>query len=99
MGVVIYISFTTDAAAHTNSLLQQVLSFLCNKDFARERDNKEQTKQQRQFYPTQLGMATVASGLAPDEALIVFEEFRKARKAFVLENELHIIYLVRIVTY
>ena len=40
-------------------------------------------------------MATVASALSPDEALVVFLELRKARKCFVLENELHIIYLVR----
>lgn len=44
--------------------------------------------------PTQLGVATVASSLSPDEALVLFEELRKARKNFVLENELHIIYLV-----
>ena len=39
-------------------------------------------------------MATVASALSPDEALVVFPELRKARRSFVLENELHIIYLV-----
>ena len=32
--------------------------------------------------------------LAPEEALVVFAELRKARRNFVLENELHIIYLV-----
>ena len=47
------------------------------------------------FYATQLGVATVASSLSPDEALVVFSELQKARRAFVLQNELHIIYLVR----
>ena len=47
-----------------------------------------------QYFATQLGVATVASALSPDEALVVFSELRKARKCFVLENELHIIYLV-----
>ena len=47
------------------------------------------------FFATQLGMATVASSLSPDEALMVFSELQKARRAFVLQNELHIIYQVR----
>lgn len=46
------------------------------------------------FYPTQLGAATIASALSPDEALVVFRELRKARRNFVLENELHTLYLV-----
>ena len=44
--------------------------------------------------PTQLGMATLASALSPGEALAVFAELQKARKCFVLENELHILYQV-----
>jgi len=43
---------------------------------------------------TQLGSAVVASGLSPDEGLSVFAELQKARRCFVLENELHTIYLV-----
>lgn len=48
------------------------------------------------YTPTQLGSAVVASGLSPDEGLTVFTELQKARKCFVLENELHTVYLVRI---
>lgn len=48
------------------------------------------------YAPTQLGSAVVASGLSPDEGLTVFTELQKARKCFVLENELHTVYLVRI---
>ena len=36
----------------------------------------------------------LASSLGPDEGLKVFAELQKARQCFVLENELHIIYLV-----
>jgi len=43
---------------------------------------------------TQLGSAVVASALSPDEGLSVFAELQKARRCFVLENELHTIYLV-----
>ena len=49
----------------------------------------------REYHATQLGSATVASALSPEEALVVFAELRKARHSFVLESELHIIYLVR----
>ena len=48
-----------------------------------------------EYHATQLGAATVASALSPEEALVVFAEMRKARRNFVLESELHIIYLVR----
>lgn len=46
------------------------------------------------FCPTQLGSAVLASSLSPHEGLVVFVELQKARQCFVLENELHIIYLV-----
>ncbi len=46
------------------------------------------------YVATQLGLACLASSLSPDEGLKVFEELQKARKCFVLENELHIIYQV-----
>ena len=48
--------------------------------------------------PTQLGSAVLASALGPDEGLTVFADLRKARQCFVLENELHVIYLVFIGT-
>ena len=43
---------------------------------------------------SQLGKATMHSALAPEEALVIFEELRKARKNFVLDNELHLVYSV-----
>ena len=46
------------------------------------------------LYSTQLGIATVASGLGPDDSLVVFRELQAAQRGFVLENELHIIYQV-----
>ncbi|KAK2169547.1 hypothetical protein LSH36_9g16021 [Paralvinella palmiformis] len=47
-----------------------------------------------QYTATNLGSAVLASSLAPDEGLAVFTELQKARRCFVLENDLHIIYLV-----
>ena len=49
---------------------------------------------EQRFAPTQLGAAVLASSLSPDEGLTVFAELQKARQCFVLENELHIVYLV-----
>jgi DNA polymerase theta len=46
------------------------------------------------YVATQLGLACLSSSLSPDEGLTVFTELQKARKCFVLENELHIIYQV-----
>ena len=54
------------------------------------KSSQENTK----YIPTQLGLGCLASSLSPDEALTVFTELQKARKCFVLENELHIIYQV-----
>jgi len=49
-----------------------------------------------QYTATNLGSAVLASSLAPDEGLAVFTELQKARRCFVLENDLHIIYLVSV---
>ncbi|XP_059178781.1 DNA polymerase theta-like [Physella acuta] len=46
------------------------------------------------FFPTQLGSAIFASSFSPDEGLLIFAELNKARKAFVLDSDLHIVYLV-----
>ncbi len=91
----------------TDTLLQSTIDFLLKNDFINVRRGKAPNSDAQsnvppppssgeggQYLATQLGMATVASALSPDEALVVFSELRKARRSFVLENELHIIYLV-----
>ncbi|XP_038157565.1 DNA polymerase theta isoform X1 [Cyprinodon tularosa] len=49
-----------------------------------------------QYCPTQLGSATLSSSLSPPEALGIFADLQRAMKGFVLENNLHILYLVQI---
>ena len=94
----------------TKTLLQSTIDFLLKNDFINIRQGKAPNSEAQSngppppsssssvgsgdYFATQLGMATVASALSPDEALVVFSELRKARRSFVLENELHIIYLV-----
>uniref|UniRef100_H3DKC6 DNA polymerase theta n=1 Tax=Tetraodon nigroviridis TaxID=99883 RepID=H3DKC6_TETNG len=46
------------------------------------------------YCPTQLGAATLSSSLSPPESLAVFADLQRAMKGFVLENDLHILYLI-----
>ncbi len=55
--------------------------------------NKETEKSVR-YVATQLGLACLSSSLSPDEGLHVFCELQRARREFVLENDLHIIYQI-----
>ena len=79
--------------------VSEALEFLLKNDFISSRHRLGSSDQvdkggEQELFATQLGLATVASALSPEEALVVFRELRKARRNFVLENELHIIYLV-----
>ncbi|XP_078375483.1 DNA polymerase theta-like isoform X1 [Oculina patagonica] len=96
-------------ANDTDAVIKKTVKFLVENEFVRlqkcddkkTNENKEnngeaeevQADEQR-YVPTQLGVATLSSALSPDEALVVFAEVQKARKCFVLESELHIIYQV-----
>ncbi|KAM9770177.1 DNA polymerase theta [Menidia menidia] len=46
------------------------------------------------YCPTQLGAATLSSSLSPPEALGIFADLQRAMKGFVLENDLHVLYLI-----
>ena len=93
-------------SGRTRALLLAAVKFLEENEFVCRRDKVAGVQCQEQqgvagegmveCYATQLGLATVASALSPDEALVVFAELCKARKNFVLENELHLVYLVGI---
>ena len=43
---------------------------------------------------TCLGKACLAASIPPREGLFLFEELQRARKCFVLDTELHVVYLV-----
>lgn len=43
---------------------------------------------------TCLGKACLSASIPPREGLFLFEELQRARKCFVLDTELHVIYLV-----
>ncbi|CAL9700274.1 unnamed protein product [Knipowitschia caucasica] len=53
-----------------------------------------QKEEEERYCPTQLGSATLSSSLSPPEALGIFADLQRAMKGFVLENDLHILYLI-----
>ena len=95
-----------DLSCSVTTLTQETLAYLSENEFIASRNGKTrfqssqlqaskvETNEDGDLYATQLGLATVASALSPSEALVVFAELVRARKAFVLENELHLVYLV-----
>jgi len=74
-------------------MIKERLKYLKENEFIKLHtvDGKED-----EYMPTQLGSACLTSSLSPDEGIIVFKELQKARKCFVLENDLHVIYQVKI---
>lgn len=45
------------------------------------------------FSPTRLGKAIVASSIDPDDGVFVHEELKRALRAFVMDGEMHILYV------
>ncbi|XP_037692415.1 DNA polymerase theta isoform X2 [Choloepus didactylus] len=46
------------------------------------------------YHPTHLGTATLSASLSPTDTLDIFADLQRAMKSFVLENDLHMVYLV-----
>ncbi|KAL5009648.1 hypothetical protein ScPMuIL_011953 [Solemya velum] len=98
--VIAYVSCTMLAASaatdskKTAALIQTCLQFLQDNEFVTVPTTKPGEETTARLTPTQLGAAVLASALSPDEGLLVFAELSKARRCFVLESELHVIYLV-----
>ena len=49
---------------------------------------------EERWIATLLGKACLAASIPPSDGLFLFEELQKARRCFVLDTELHVIYLV-----
>ncbi|KAG5989316.1 hypothetical protein E4U54_004358, partial [Claviceps lovelessii] len=45
------------------------------------------------FSPTRLGKAIVASAIDPDDGVFIHDEMKKALRAFVMDGEMHILYV------
>ncbi|XP_044743905.1 DNA polymerase theta-like [Chrysoperla carnea] len=71
--------------------IEETVHFLLRNEFIRLQ--KSETNQM-QYVATSLAKACLSSAMPPEEGLTLFAELEKARQCFVLESELHIIYLV-----
>ncbi|XP_037047750.1 DNA polymerase theta isoform X2 [Bradysia coprophila] len=68
------------------------MSHLLRKEFIQLQRND--STNETNFIATRLGRACLASSLPPDDALDLRKELQKSRESFVVETELHAIYLV-----
>ncbi|KAG7210234.1 hypothetical protein KM043_011783 [Ampulex compressa] len=69
---------------------KDAVQFLVDNEFVLLRTIEQEEK----WIATALGKACLAASIPPREGLILFEELQRARKCFVLDTELHVIYLV-----
>lgn len=72
--------------------INDALDFLVEYEFVRLQRNEE--RETAVYVATRLGAACLASSMPPTDGLILFAELQKSRRSFVLESELHAVYLV-----
>lgn len=76
---------TTDPIAHC-------ITFLIRYEFIRIQRNDETNEVL--YVATRLGLACLAASMPPADGFLLFSELQKSRQNFVLESELHAVYLV-----
>lgn len=72
--------------------ISNCIHFLLKFEFIRKISNEETGE--TQFVSTRLGNACLASSMPPGDGFLLFSELQKSRQNFVLESELHAVYLV-----
>ncbi|XP_047903549.2 DNA polymerase theta isoform X1 [Anser cygnoides] len=73
--------------------IEACVAWLLENEFIQVLDSGNDEKA-KVYHPTHLGSATLSSSLSPTEAMEIFADLQRAMKSFVLENDLHIVYLV-----
>ncbi|KAM6099160.1 DNA polymerase theta isoform 1-T1 [Theristicus caerulescens] len=73
--------------------IEACVAWLLENEFIQVLDSGDDAKA-KVYHPTHLGSATLSSSLSPTEAMEIFADLQRAMKSFVLENDLHIVYLV-----
>ncbi|XP_053912171.1 DNA polymerase theta [Cuculus canorus] len=73
--------------------IEACVAWLLENEFIQVLDSGNDLKA-KVYHPTHLGSATLSSSLSPTEAMEIFADLQRAMKSFVLENDLHIVYLV-----
>ncbi|XP_072765090.1 DNA polymerase theta isoform X2 [Anoplolepis gracilipes] len=82
------LSFNKESDIQTFS--NEAMKFLLDNEFLL----LQTTERESRWIATPLGKACLAASIPPREGLFLFEELQKARRCFVLDTELHVIYLV-----
>lgn len=73
-------------------LIGKCMRYLEHYEFIRLQFDEEM--QELKFVSTRLGYACLASSMPPSDGFFLFSELQKARQNFVIETELHAVYLV-----
>lgn len=80
------------AAEDDRDPIATCLRFLLRYEFVRLQS--DDTGGDAHFVATRLGMACLASSMPPGDGFLLFSELQRSRQSFVLESELHAVYLV-----
>ncbi|CAL1266804.1 unnamed protein product [Larinioides sclopetarius] len=79
---------------NVESSIEKCIEYLVDNDIIFKNEEPAKDSSEITYKPTRLGLAILASGFSPDDALRVLKELQLARRCFVLENDLHILYEV-----
>ncbi|GBM88685.1 DNA polymerase theta, partial [Araneus ventricosus] len=80
------------SGSNVGGSIEKCIEYLVDNDIIFKNEETVNDSCEISYKPTQLGLAILASGFSPDDALRVLKELQLARRCFVLENDLHILY-------
>ncbi|KAM3935772.1 DNA polymerase theta [Leptodactylus fuscus] len=83
-----------DPERRDHGAIEACVDWLLRNEFIQMVEEERDECKVEVYRPTKLGSATLSSSLSPSEALGIFADLQRAMKGFVLENDLHILYLV-----
>lgn len=83
---------TITSDANDSDFVGNCMRFLEGYEFIRLQFDDE--LEELKFLSTRLGYACLASSMSPTEGIFLFSELQKARQTFVLETDLHAVYIV-----
>ncbi|XP_036322893.1 DNA polymerase theta isoform X2 [Rhagoletis pomonella] len=75
-----------------NLFITDAVKFLVEYEFVRLQVDSETNRES--YVATRLGQACLSASMPPTDGLLLFAELQKSRRCFVLESELHAVYLV-----
>ncbi|EPQ64153.1 Bgt-3071 [Blumeria graminis f. sp. tritici] len=79
--------YHTMSSSDLSDMIESCLQELSSDGLVKKTENEDEYK------PTLLGGAVVASSLTPEDGIFVYCELKKANQAFVMDGEMHVLYL------